>query len=183
MGEKEAIYYKKAAVEQGWSAHISTVANYLHSNPGSTVEEVAEGTDLTVEQVRYAAEQSPDILNAASRVYMERPLVKATLYDETYAVADEDILSTYLTPLHATSLYDSWFRVELTPEEAGVLSLVTKHGDNTLVSNFNANVDLDASAAYRFGFFVSNGETINFRYSVATTFKFFMVGLHLALKK
>jgi len=99
-----------------------------------------------------------------------QPIARASLHNETVAV-DTDILGSPAEPERTPCL----FRVMACFDAAGALSAVVSNGGDGQTVKLNSSNDLAASALYIFDLLLHEGDSINFRYSVAATIKILRV--------
>jgi hypothetical protein len=95
-----------------------------------------------------------------------QPIAKANLHNQAVS-ADSDILSSSAAPERTPCL----FRVMAGFAGAGALSAVVTNGGDSQVVKLNSGNDLAASGLYIFDLLLHQGDSVNFRYSIATTLK------------
>ena len=82
-------------------------------------------------------------------------------------LANTDILATVLSPIETD--YPVIFRAMVAFNAVGVFSARITRAAVTVGEDFNSGGNLVANAAYAFDLLVSQGDTINFRYSANAT--------------
>jgi len=87
--------------------------------------------------------------------------------------ADTAILGSNYTPKYGIEDISIVY-IYVTPEDAGVLSIVRTKDSTDYVEKLNAGNSLVADCAYLFSILISDDE-INLKYSVDTTFKYMQI--------
>lgn len=98
----------------------------------------------------------------------EKPLIKGDIFN-TAITAATDIFSSDLSPSYASSIYGTYFRIYVTFDTAGVLTVRRTKSGTTISEQLNSGANLNANSAYVFDVFMDENETMNLQYSVNAT--------------
>lgn len=100
----------------------------------------------------------------AEETPLEQPILKDSKFN-TAVTANNDIFSSALSPTASPT----YFRIYVTFDTAGVLTVRRTSGVVTISENLNSGANLTANAAYVFDIIVRENQTIQVRYSVNAT--------------